>query len=71
MTPSQASSATDKRDSLTEEAIRIDATVAASSADEAARKAKLAERRDAMPLPRNLQSLLLFGIFLLMFLLEF
>jgi predicted PurR-regulated permease PerM len=68
VTPSQASSATDKRDSLTEEAIRIDATVAASSADEAARKAELAERRAAMPLPRNLQSLLLFGIFLLMFL---
>jgi predicted PurR-regulated permease PerM len=67
VTPSQASSATDKRDSLTEEAIRIDATVAASSTDEAARKTELAERRDAMPLPRNLQSLLLFGIFLLMF----
>jgi predicted PurR-regulated permease PerM len=67
VTPPQASGAIDKPAPLAEEAICIDASAAASSQDDAARKMELAERREAMPLPRNLQSLLLFGIFLIMF----
>ena len=52
---------------LDEPAIVVADSVSSISQDEeAARQAAQAERRDAMPLPRNLQSLLLFGIFLLL-----
>ncbi len=51
---------------LGDDAIVLDAPAPPSSQEEAARQAAPSERREAMPLPRNLQSLLLSGIFIIM-----
>jgi predicted PurR-regulated permease PerM len=52
---------------LGEGAIPLGAPASTSSSDDAARQLEVSERREAMPLPRNLQSLLLSGIFLILF----
>ena len=51
---------------IDEPAIVVEDSASSSSQDAEARLAAQAERRDAMPLPRNLQSLLLFAIFLIL-----
>lgn len=66
MTSAQMSGAMNKPLALREEAILVDASAPASSQDEAARQPDASERRPSMPLPRNLQTLLLGGIFLIL-----